>query len=91
MEGVSQLADCLFGLKLRVEPIQPGEVWHPTVLKVGVYSKMHTLGSELDRPIGTVYCDLLDRPGKPAQVSQIIFIIPSTLNGFCPLVLLIIS
>ncbi|TPP61225.1 Mitochondrial intermediate peptidase, partial [Fasciola gigantica] len=67
MEGISQLADCLFGLKLHVEPIMPGEVWHPDVIKVGIYSKSHLFGSELDQPIGLVYCDLLDRPDKPAQ------------------------
>ncbi|KAF7242541.1 hypothetical protein EG68_09423 [Paragonimus skrjabini miyazakii] len=80
MEGVSQLADCLFGLRLRVEPTEPGECWHPSVIKIGVYStKRATV--VMDRVyendispspgenglIGFVYCDLLDRPGKPAQ------------------------
>ncbi|TGZ60619.1 hypothetical protein CRM22_008431 [Opisthorchis felineus] len=70
MEGVSQLADCLFGLKLRVEPIIPGECWHPSVVKVGVYARRHSMPDMKSGPetqIGLVYCDLLDRPGKPAQ------------------------
>lgn len=64
MEGVSQLANCLFGLRLEVVPVQPGEVWHPSVIKVHVYSTKNNS----TEPIGIVYCDLLDRPGKPAQV-----------------------
>ncbi|CAH8652552.1 unnamed protein product [Heterobilharzia americana] len=63
MEGVSQLANCLFGLRLEVAPVQAGETWHPSVIKVYVYSNK----SNSTEPIGTVYCDLLDRPGKPAQ------------------------
>ncbi|KAH8867242.1 Mitochondrial intermediate peptidase [Schistosoma japonicum] len=63
MEGVSQLASCLFGLRLEVVPVQPGETWHPSVIKVHVYSNK----SNSIEPIGIVYCDLLDRPGKPAQ------------------------
>ncbi|CAH8591401.1 unnamed protein product [Dicrocoelium dendriticum] len=68
MEGVSQLATCLFGLQLRVEPTQPGETWHPQVLKVGVYRTEGGCGQHGSESIGTVYCDLLDRPGKPVQV-----------------------
>ncbi|CAH8676957.1 unnamed protein product [Schistosoma haematobium] len=63
MEGVSQLANCLFGLRLEVVPVRPGEVWHPSVIKVHVYSNKNNS----TEPIGIVYCDLLDRPGKPAQ------------------------
>ncbi|KER20243.1 hypothetical protein T265_11166 [Opisthorchis viverrini] len=72
MEGVSQLADCLFGLKLRVEPIIPGECWHPSVVKIGVYARRHSMPDMKPGPekqIGLVYCDLLDRPGKPAQAT----------------------
>ncbi|KAF8562275.1 hypothetical protein P879_10977, partial [Paragonimus westermani] len=80
MEGVSQLADCLFGLRLRVEPTEPGECWHPSVIKIGVYATkratvaMDRVNEDDISPssgenglIGFVYCDLLDRPGKPAQ------------------------
>ncbi|CAH8563894.1 unnamed protein product [Schistosoma turkestanicum] len=63
MEGVSQLANCLFGLRLEVAPVQPGEIWHPSVIKVHVYSNKNNS----IEPIGIVYCDLLDRPGKPPQ------------------------
>lgn len=71
MEGISQLADCLFGLTLRVEPVEPGECWHPSVVKIGVYgtSRGTVRVGEDDGLIGLIYCDLLDRPGKPAQVS----------------------
>lgn len=73
MEGVNLLADCLFGLKLCVEPIAPGETWHPSVIKVGVYAdgEYHSPNRDRDRSrcVGIVYCDLLDRAGKPAQVS----------------------
>nr|CAH8876190.1 unnamed protein product [Trichobilharzia regenti] len=64
MEGVSQLANCLFGLRLEVVPVESGETWHPSVVKVNIYSSNEKHSTEL---IGTVYCDLLDRPGKPAQ------------------------
>lgn len=64
MEGISQLAECLFGLHLRVDPCEPGEIWHPNVIKVGIYSS-HI--SSPENKVGTVYCDLLDRPGKPLQ------------------------
>ncbi|VDN12659.1 unnamed protein product [Dibothriocephalus latus] len=38
MEGVNQLADSLFGLRLQVEPALPGEIWHRDVIKVAVYT-----------------------------------------------------
>lgn len=82
MEGVSQLADCLFGLRLEAEPALPGEVWHSDVVKVGVYTteaQTEPEGEEIDPwesrypigpgvRIGTIYCDFFQRSGKMPQV-----------------------
>ncbi|KAL7059786.1 hypothetical protein AAHC03_014039 [Spirometra sp. Aus1] len=82
MEGVNQLADSLFGLRLQAEPALPGEVWHPDVVKVAVYTTEAQVPTDDDGEvhpwertypigpgvqIGTVYCDFFDRPDKPVQ------------------------
>uniref|UniRef100_A0A0X3PRI0 Peptidase M3A/M3B catalytic domain-containing protein n=1 Tax=Schistocephalus solidus TaxID=70667 RepID=A0A0X3PRI0_SCHSO len=81
MEGVNQLADSHFGLRLQAEPALPGEIWHPDVIKVAVYTTEAQVPTDDDDvhpweraypigpgvQIGTVYCDFFDRPAKPAQ------------------------
>ena len=84
MEGVGQLAHSLYGLRLEAEPALPGEVWHPDVVKVAVYTTESQLDNELEddvhpwearnpiapgTQIGTVYCDFFNRPDKPPMVS----------------------
>lgn len=88
MEGLNQLSDCLFGLRLQAEPALPGEVWHPDVVKLAVFAT-EPLASQYDAPedvdpwevkhpigpgvqVGTIYCDFFDRPGKAAQVSGLL-------------------
>ncbi|KAL3309049.1 hypothetical protein Ciccas_012409, partial [Cichlidogyrus casuarinus] len=60
MEGVSQLASCLFGLKFVANAVLPGETWHKDVIKVDIEDAE-------GRQVGTVYCDFLEREGKPSQ------------------------
>uniref|UniRef100_A0A5K3FQN0 Peptidase_M3 domain-containing protein n=1 Tax=Mesocestoides corti TaxID=53468 RepID=A0A5K3FQN0_MESCO len=82
MEGVNQLSDCLFGLRLQVEPALPGEVWHPDVVKVSAYTteaQSDPLNDNEVDPweakypigpgvqVGTIYCDFFQRPGKMSQ------------------------
>ena len=84
MEGVGQLAHSLFGLRLEAEPALPGEVWHPDVVKVAVYTTEFQLENESENnalpcearyaiapgtQIGTVFCDFFNRPNKLLMVS----------------------
>ncbi|CAH7666622.1 putative mitochondrial intermediate peptidase mitochondrial precursor [Phakopsora pachyrhizi] len=57
IQGLSRLFSVIYGISFRVESLGPGEVWHDSVIKVGVFD-------EKQGRIGTIYCDLFDREGK---------------------------
>ncbi|UYV70603.1 MIPEP [Cordylochernes scorpioides] len=60
MEGLSQLLGRLWGLGLEpASELSPGEVWHSSVTRLDV----RDLSS--GTTLGYIYCDLMDRPGKP--------------------------
>ncbi|KAJ1971587.1 Mitochondrial intermediate peptidase, partial [Dimargaris xerosporica] len=59
MDGLSQLFQRLYGVAFRPGTVAAGEVWHPDVRKLEV---VDTAAGGL--VLGTIYCDLLARPGK---------------------------
>lgn len=62
--GLSRLFYLLYGIHFRAAPVQPGEVWSPDVLKLEVVDE--TEGGV----IGTIYCDLYARAGKPPSAAH---------------------
>lgn len=62
--GLSRLFYLLYGIHFRAAPVQPGEVWSPDVLKLEVVDE--TEGGV----IGTIYCDLYTRAGKPPSAAH---------------------
>lgn len=60
MEGLSNVMKSLYGVYFEYADMEPGETWSNDIYKLLV---MH----ETEGPLGTIYCDFYDRPGKPAQ------------------------
>lgn len=59
IEGLSDLFTDLFGIRLReVSDVGVGELWCADVRKLAVEH-------ETEGELGTIYCDLFERPGKP--------------------------
>jgi len=59
IDGLSDLFSDLFGIRLReVADVGPGETWCADVRKLSVEH-------ETEGRLGTIYCDLFERPGKP--------------------------
>lgn len=56
--GLSKLFSRLYGISFKPASIAPGEAWHPSVRKVDVMDETEGL-------IGSIYCDLFSREGKP--------------------------
>ncbi|KAL4401736.1 Mitochondrial intermediate peptidase [Malassezia pachydermatis] len=62
--GLSRLFYLLYGIHFRAAEPQPGEVWRSDVVKLDVVDE--TEGGV----IGTIYCDLFSRPGKPPSAAH---------------------
>ncbi|XP_041975580.1 mitochondrial intermediate peptidase [Aricia agestis] len=60
MEGLNMICQELYDITLQSEEMLPGESWAPDVYKLGV---VHAR----EGPLGHIYCDLYERPGKPHQ------------------------
>lgn len=57
MQGLSSLFESLYGVRLVPKETRHGEVWHPEVRRLDVYT-------DKQEHIATMYCDLFSRPGK---------------------------
>ncbi|XP_003737717.1 mitochondrial intermediate peptidase [Galendromus occidentalis] len=62
MEGLDMIFQSLYGVTIRVADPLPGELWHPSVIKMIVKDTRIS-----DDPIGIIYCDLFERAQKPHQ------------------------
>lgn len=60
MEGLDMIFHNLYGIRLQLSPLKPGETWCSDIYKINV---VH----ESEGHIGTIYCDFYDRPRKPHQ------------------------
>ena len=59
MEGLNDLFQSLYGVRLAVERTEDGELWSPEVFKLAVLDD--------NKLLGHIYCDFFTRPGKPYQ------------------------
>lgn len=57
IQGLSSLFQSLYGVRLVPRETKIGEVWHPDVRRLDVFT-------ESQEHIATMYCDLFSRPGK---------------------------
>jgi len=57
IQGLSSLFQSLYGVRLVPHAAKIGEVWHPDVRRLDVFT-------ESQEHIATMYCDLFSRPGK---------------------------
>ncbi|WFD31569.1 mitochondrial intermediate peptidase [Malassezia sp. CBS 17886] len=62
--GLSRLFYLLYGIHFRAAPMRSGEVWSADVVKLDVVDESEAA------VIGTVYCDLYARPGKPPSAAH---------------------
>ncbi|RKP26168.1 hypothetical protein SYNPS1DRAFT_32803 [Syncephalis pseudoplumigaleata] len=63
IQGISRLLEALYGIRLEPAATVAGEIWHASVRKLAVVDAVHGR-------IGTIYCDLADRPGKPTGAAH---------------------
>jgi intermediate peptidase len=63
IQGISRLLEALYGIRLEPAATTAGEIWHPSVRKLAVVDTVQGR-------IGTIYCDLADRPGKPSGAAH---------------------
>lgn len=57
IQGLSDLFNMLYGLRLVSVPVADGETWHEDVRRLNVVS-------DTDGLVGVIYCDLFSRQGK---------------------------
>lgn len=57
INGLSDLFQSIYGIKLQPAAAAPGETWSPDVRRLDVISEKEGI-------IGVIYCDLFERPGK---------------------------
>ncbi|SCV01609.1 LAME_0G17326g1_1 [Lachancea meyersii CBS 8951] len=57
MQGLSNLFQSIYGIRLEPVVASPGETWSPEVRRINVVS-------DTEGTIGVVYCDLFERRGK---------------------------
>ncbi|EMR09436.1 hypothetical protein PNEG_02377 [Pneumocystis murina B123] len=62
IQGLSTLFTKLYGLWFVQSEVYPGEIWHPSVRKLDVFSE--------EGHIGVIYCDLFSRPGKQSGAAH---------------------
>lgn len=60
MEGLNMIFQHIYGITLEPTEAEPGEVWHPHVIKL-------TVKHEDEGIMGYIYCDLYYRPSKVQQ------------------------
>ena len=60
MEGLDMIFNSLYGIRLQLGTLKPGEAWCQDIYKIDV---VH----ESEGVIGHIYCDFYDRPRKPHQ------------------------
>lgn len=60
MEGLDMIFHSLYGIRLKLGTLKPGEAWCQDIYKIDV---MH----ESEGLLGHIYCDFYDRPRKPHQ------------------------
>lgn len=60
MQGLSSVFEALYGVRFVAKEAAQGEVWHPDVRRLDVYT-------DEEEHIATMYCDLFSRPGKQSH------------------------
>ncbi|KAH8234093.1 hypothetical protein KR038_001299 [Drosophila bunnanda] len=60
MEGLDNLLNTLYGVRLVNTEMEPGESWHSDIYKLSVVHESEGL-------LGYIYCDFFERAGKPNQ------------------------
>lgn len=60
MEGLNYLFEQIYGVTLKHETPNPGEIWCPDIHKIAVQH-------ETEGTLGFIYCDFFERAGKPHQ------------------------
>lgn len=61
MEGLNCLFRDLFNVRLDIDSVDEGELWHTDVYKLAVKD------DRTDEELGLIYCDFFSRAGKPHQ------------------------
>ncbi|CAF0810026.1 unnamed protein product [Rotaria sp. Silwood1] len=57
MDGLNRIFNSLFNITLNKQATAPGEIWHPSVIKLSV-------DHVIEGTVGYIYCDLFERKDK---------------------------